>query len=197
LTLFFAFIHGLEQIRWKGILGALLAVAGIAAVVGGSSTGAISVPHILAIIAAAACIAEAGVIAKKFPRSHPVATNAIAMTIGALILGIVSLIAGEQWVIPTMATTWIAFGYILVLVTIIAFLLYLYVLGRWTASGTSYGFVIIPLITVVLATRLAGEQITFSYVIGAVLVLSGVLIGALLPSKPRSSDLAADAGSAD
>lgn len=99
--------------------------------------------------------------------------------------------------IPTMATTWIAFGYILVLVTIIAFLLYLYVLGRWTASGTSYGFVIIPLITVVLATGLAGEQITFSYVIGAVLVLSGVLIGALLPSKPHSPDLAADAGSAD
>jgi drug/metabolite transporter (DMT)-like permease len=197
LTIFFAFLHGLERVRWQGILGALLAVAGIAVVVGGSSTGVVSIPHILAIILAAASVAEGGVIAKKFPRSHPVATNAIAMTIGSLILGAVSLIAGEQGVIPVLATTWIAFIYVLILVTIVAFLLYLFVLGRWTASGTSYGFVIIPLITVVLATGLAGEQITFSYVIGAVLVISGVVFGALLPSKPPSAELAADSASAD
>jgi drug/metabolite transporter (DMT)-like permease len=187
LTIFFAFMHGLEKVRWQGILGSVLAVAGIAVVVGGSTAGAVSIPHILAIIGAAACMAEAGVIAKKFPGSHPVATNAIAMTIGAFILGVVSLITGEQWVIPTLATTWIAFAYVLILVTIVAFMLYMYVLGRWTASGTSYGFVIIPLVTVVVASLLAGEQITFSFIVGAVLVLSGVLFGALLPSKPTST----------
>jgi drug/metabolite transporter (DMT)-like permease len=186
LTIFFVFIHGLEKVRWQGILGALLAVAGISVVVGGSTAGAVSIPHILAIIGAAACMAEAGVIAKKFPRSHPVAMNAIAMTIGALILGAVSVVTGEQWVIPTLAATWIAYAYVLILVTIVAFLLYMYVLGRWTASGTSYGFVIIPLVTVVVASLLAGEQITFSFIVGAVLVLSGVLFGALLPSKSPS-----------
>jgi drug/metabolite transporter (DMT)-like permease len=197
LTIFFAFLHGLEKIRWQGILGALLAVAGIAVVVGGSDTSSVSIPHILAIILAAASMAEGGVIAKKFPRSHPVATNAIAVSIGALILFVVSLITGEQFVIPVLATTWIAFIYVLVFVTIFAFLLYLYVLGRWTASGTSYGFVLIPLVTVVLATNLAGESITFSYVIGAVLVLSGVIFGALLPSKPPKAGLAADSAGAD
>jgi drug/metabolite transporter (DMT)-like permease len=197
LTIFFASLHGLEKIRWQGILGALLAVAGIAVVVGGSDTSSVSNPHILAIILAAASMAEGGVIAKKFPRSHPVATNAVAVSIGALILGTVSLITGEQWVIPVLATTWIAFIYVLVFVTIFAFLLYLYVLGRWTASGTSYGFVLIPLVTVILATNLAGEQITFSYVIGAILVLSGVIFGTLLPSKPPKAGLAADTAGAD
>jgi drug/metabolite transporter (DMT)-like permease len=197
LTIFFASLHGLEKIRWQGILGALLAVAGIAVVVGSSDTSSVSIPHILAIILAAASMAEGGVIAKKFPRSHPVATNAVAVSIGALILGTVSLITGEQWVIPVLATTWIAFIYVLVFVTIFAFLLYLYVLGRWTASGTSYGFVLIPLVTVILATNLAGEQITFSYVIGAILVLSGVIFGALLPSKPPKAGLAADTAGAD
>ena len=123
-------------------------------------------------------------IAKKFPRSHPIATNAIAMTIGALILGTTSLITNEPWVIPIEIDTWVALGYLIVFVTIIVFLLYLYVLGRWTASGTSYGFVIIPLITVVVAATLAGEQITLSFIAGGVLVLAGVLVGALLPSKP-------------
>ena len=184
LTIFFAFLHGIERIRWQGLLGSFLAVGGIAVVVGGASGEGLSLPHVLAIIAAAVCIAEAGVIAKKFPRSHPIATNAIAMTIGALILGTISLITNEQWVIPTQVNTWLAFGYLLVFVTIIVFLLYLYVLGRWTASGTSYGFVIIPLVTVVVATSLTGERITLSFIAGAVLVLAGVLVGALLPSRP-------------
>ena len=184
LTIFFAFLHGVERLRWQGLLGSLLAVAGIAVVVGGASGGGLSLPHVLAIIAGAACMAEAGVIAKKFPPSPPIATNAIAMTIGALILGIVSLITREQWLIPTQVDTWIAFGYLLVFVTVIVFLLYLFVLRRWTASGTSYGFVVIPLVTVVVASSLAGEQITLSFVGGGVLVLAGVVVGALLPSKP-------------
>jgi drug/metabolite transporter (DMT)-like permease len=184
LTIFFAFLHGIERLRWHGLLGSLLAVAGISVVVGGASGGGLSLPHVLAIIAGAACMAEAGVVAKKFPPSPPIATNAIAMTIGALILGVVSLITREQWLIPTQAETWIAFGYLLVFVTVIVFLLYLYVLRRWTASGTSYGFVVIPLVTVVVAASLAGEQITLSFVSGGILVLAGVVVGALLPSKP-------------
>lgn len=110
--------------------------------------------------------------------------NAIAMTIGALILGTISLITNEPWVIPTQVDTWLAFGYLLVFVTVIVFLLYLYILGRWTASGTSYGFVLTPLVTIIVASLLAGEQITLSFIAGGVLVLAGVLVGALLPSKP-------------
>jgi drug/metabolite transporter (DMT)-like permease len=186
LTIFFAYLHGIERIRWQGLLGSLLAVGGIAVVVGGASGEGLSLPHVLAIIAGAACLSEAGVIAKKFPRSHPIAMNAIAMTIGAIILGAISLITREPWVIPTQVDTWVAFGYLLIFVTIIVFLLYLYILGRWTASGTSYGFVIIPLVTVIVAATLTGEQITLGFAVGAVLVLAGVVVGALLPSKPPS-----------
>jgi drug/metabolite transporter (DMT)-like permease len=186
LTIFLAFLHGVERIRWQGLLGSLLAVGGIAVVVGGASGEGLSLPHILAIIAGAACLAEAGVIVKKFPRSHPIAMNAIAMTIGAFILGTLSLITNEKWVIPTQVDTWLAFGYLLIFVTVIVFLLYLYILGRWTASGTSFGFVITPLVTIVVATSITGEQITLSFVAGGVLVLAGVLVGALLPSKPPS-----------
>ncbi|UCD98145.1 MAG: EamA family transporter [Chloroflexota bacterium] len=194
LTIFFAYFHGIERIRWQGLLGSLLAVGGIAVVVGGASGEGLSLPHILAIIVGGACLAEAGVIAKKFPRSHPIATNAIAMTIGSLLLGTISLLANESWVLPKQVDTWLAFGYLVVFVTIILFLLYLYVLGRWTASGTSYGFVITPLITIVIASLLAGEQITYSFIGGAVLVLAGVLVGALLPSKPPQPPEKAQAG---
>jgi drug/metabolite transporter (DMT)-like permease len=183
LTIFFVYLHGLESVRWQGLIGSILAVVGIAVVFGGSTGAALSIPHVLAMIAAAAFFAEAGVVVKKFPRSHPYATNAIAMTVGVVILASASLISGERWVIPSQANTWIALGYLVVVVTVFAFLLYLYVLRRWTASGSSYAFVMSPLITVILATQLAGEQITSNFIVGAGLVLSGVIFGALLPSK--------------
>jgi len=183
LTLFFAFFHGLEPFRGRGLVGALLTVAGIIIAVGGSPSADLSVMHILAIIAGAACFAEAGVVAKLFPRSHPIATNAVAMPVGALILGIASFLSGESAVIPSTTTTWIAFAYIVIFVTIIAFLLYLFVLGRWTASGTSYSFVLIPLVTIVLASWLAKEQITWQFMLGGTLVVFGVWVGALMPSK--------------
>lgn len=178
-----------------GFLGSLLAVGGIVVVVGGSRGEGLSLPHILPIIVGAACLAEAGVIVKKFPRSHPIAMNAFAMTIGAFILGTLSLITNEQWVIPAQVGTWLSFGYLLIFVTIIVFLLYLYILGRWTASGTSYGFVITPLVTIVVATSMTGEQITLSFVAGGVLVLVGVLVGSLLTTKPPSPPEKAQAGS--
>lgn len=186
LTLFLAFFHGLEPFRGRGLLGALLTVGGIAIAVGGSQVANLSLLHILAIIGGAACFAEAGVVAKLFPRSHPIATNAVAMTVGALILGAASLLAGEKAVIPSTATTWIAFAYIVIFVTIIAFRLYLFILSRWTASGTSYSFVLIPLVTIVLASTLAKEQITLQFLLGGTLVVFGVWVGALLPAKKNA-----------
>ncbi len=187
LTLFLASFHGLEKISGRGLVGSLLALSGIAVALGGSTGVELSIPHVLAIILAAGFMAEAGVVAKRFPRNHPIATSAVSMTVGSIMLGTISLLTGERWVIPTQLETWIAFGYLILIVNLVTFLLYLFVLGRWTASGTSYGFVVIPLVTVVVAATLAGEQITWNFALGGVLVLSGVLFGALLRSKPRGS----------
>ena len=87
--------------------------------------------------------------------------------------------------VPAQTDTWIAFLYLVIFVTVVAFLLYMWVLGKWSASGTSYGFVLVPLVTIVVASTLAGEVITWSFLAGAGLVLAGVLVGALLPSKAK------------
>ena len=185
LTLFLSSLQGLESITRRGLLGSLLAVAGIAVTVGGASANSLSLPHIAAIIVAAVFMAEGGVLIKRFPPNPPIMTNAIGMTVGALILGLASLISGEAWTIPTQTDTWIAYIYLVVFVTMLAFLLYMFVLSKWTASGTSYGFVLIPLVTIVVASTLAEEVITVNFLIGAALVLVGVVVGALLPSKTK------------
>ena len=76
-----------------------------------------------------------------------------------------------------------------VFVTIIAFLLYMFVLEKWTASGASYGFVLVPLVTIVVAATVAGEAITAGFLAGAALVLAGVYVGALMPTKTKQEEL--------
>ena len=181
LTLLFAAIHRLETFHLRGLFGSLIAVAGIGIVVGGSAGQGVSLPHVLAIIGAAVCYAEAGVVAKLFPLTDPIATNAVGMTLGAVMLAAASLVSKEPRTIPSQASTWIAFLYLVVFVSVVAFFLYLFALGRWTATGISYGFVLIPLVTVIIAARLAGELVTPKFAIGAALVLLGVTLGSLLP----------------
>lgn len=60
-------------------------------------------------------------------------------------------------------------------------------LNNWSASRTSYGFVLVPLVTMVVAATLVGEKITANFLIGAGLVPVGVIVGALLPS-PRKPE---------
>ena len=185
LTIFLASLHGVEGITRRGLLGSLIAVGGIAFTVGGPTASGLSLPHTMAILLAAAFIAEGGVLIKRFPPNPPVMTNAIGMSVGGVMLAVASLVSGEAWTIPTQADTWIAFLYLAIFVTVIAFLLYMFVLGKWSASGTSYGFVLVPLVTIVVASTLVGEQITSNFLIGAGLVLVGVFVGALLPSKQK------------
>lgn len=189
VTLFLSSVQGVEAVTRRGIIGSLLAVGGIAVTVAGTGTSGISIPHIVAILLAAVFIAQGGVLIKRFPPNPPVITNAIAMTTGTIILASVSLIRGEPWTLPTEVDTWVAFIYLVVFVTIVAFLLYMFVLGQWTASGTSYGFVLVPLVTIVVAATVAGETITGSFLAGAALVLAGVYVGALMPQKQKQEAL--------
>ena len=59
------------------------------------------------------------------------------------------------------------------------FLLYLVVLGRWAASRAAYVFVIIPFVTVALSAWLDDEPFGADLVLGGLLVLGGVYVGAL------------------
>jgi drug/metabolite transporter (DMT)-like permease len=185
MTVVLAFLQGAERLSARGVIGALLAAAGIAVSVGGAAQGDVSMLHIAAIVMGTFFLAQSGIVIKTFPPTPPIMTNAVAMTVGALILGGASILRGEAWVIPTMSSTWAAVGYLVVFVSVLAFLFYMQVLTRWSASGTSYAFVLMPLVTVVVAALLTGEQIGPIFLLGTALVLAGVYVGALMPSREK------------
>jgi drug/metabolite transporter (DMT)-like permease len=177
ITAVLAVIHGLERLRPRSLLGGAIAAAGIAIVFGEQLAATVPLASLLALLAAAACAAESGIVIKYFPRSHPAATNAVAMSAGAVALIALSFTVGETWVQPAQFATIAAYVY-LVLSTIALFALALYVLGRWTASAASFQFPLSPLVTVIAAALLAGESVSAAFFVGGAFVIAGVIVAA-------------------
>ncbi|HUQ84853.1 MAG TPA: EamA family transporter [Candidatus Limnocylindrales bacterium] len=187
LTFFLAFLHGLEKIKLRMIIGALIAASGVAILF--SKQLGINAPilYLLAMLAAAVTVAETGVVVKKFPKSHPLVTNAIGMGTGAVILLILAVIFRESLLIPTLFSTWAALFYLVFIGSISMFMLYLFVLNRWTASAASYTFVLTPIVAVLVATWLEKASVSPFFLISSALVLAGVYIGALGPLRSVES----------
>jgi drug/metabolite transporter (DMT)-like permease len=181
LTFFLAIVHRQEAFQWRILVGGLLAVGGIALVFRDQLNANIPLLSLLAIILAAACFAEAAVFFKTVPKSHPITTNAVAMSVGAVILFAISGLSYEvpRW--PGIPATWLAVIYLILFGSIVAFVSGLYVLTHWTASAASYQIVLMPFVTVIFASWLANETVTFIFALGGLLVLLGVYIGAIMP----------------
>ena len=182
-TLLLASAIGLEPFRFRALAGALLALAGAAVVFRDQLSLAVPAAAMAAVMGASLADAGAAIAVKGFPRGHAVGTTGVAMTVGAVFLLVASAIAGEPRPLPERTETWIALVW-LVGASIGGFVLLVWVLGRWTASATAYVRVLSPLVTVVLATTIAGETITPAFLVGGALVIAGVYVGALSRPQP-------------
>ncbi|MCL4562245.1 MAG: EamA family transporter [Chloroflexi bacterium] len=186
-TLLFAITHHQENFRWHSLIGALLAAAGIGLVFMQQLGASVPFSSLLAIILGAASFAEAGVIAKSFPKSHPITTNAVGMATGAAILFLMSFVWHENQVLPAKAATWTALIFLILIGSCVVFILFLYILKRWSVSTTSYQFVLLPFVTLLASTWLAHETLSPILLGGAALVLTGVFIG--IRNAPQKLDV--------
>ena len=195
-TLLLAVAQRQERLRAAAIVGTLLAVAGIGVISGVSGREPVPALSLLAVLGAVFCFAQATVLVRRFPPVHPVTMNAAAMATGAVILFVLSLLVGDEVVLPKRGATWLALAYMVVLGSGPVFVLYVVVVRLWSASRAAYTFVVIPLVTVVLSAWLDDEPIGAGLVLGGLLVLAGVYIGALRSAgRARAAAEAAPSGS--
>jgi drug/metabolite transporter (DMT)-like permease len=185
LTLLLAVSQGQERFRPQSLAGGIVAIAGVGLVFAEQLGTSIPILPALAILAAALAVALSNVIVKSFPPTDPTAKNAVAMSSGAVLLFVLSVAFGDPLVVPSQPDTWLALGYLVIVGSVIVFTLFLYVIVRWTASATSYALLLMPLVAVAVAAVALGEQITPFMVIGGLVVLAGVYLGAFAPSIER------------
>ncbi|MDQ3475213.1 MAG: EamA family transporter [Actinomycetota bacterium] len=178
-TLILAVLHGQERFTTRGIVGGVLAVAGIGVLSLNSLEADVPLLYVLAAVLGAVAVAESTVLVKGFPRAHPVTTNGVGMVAGALLLWIASVVAAESWIVPEQARTWASLGWLVVAGSVGLFYLALFVIGRWTASASAYVLTLMPVVAVALGALLADEPITPEVVGGTALVLLAVYVGAI------------------
>src|SRR3954453_10986336 len=185
-TLLLAALQGQERLRLAAVAGTLVALVGVALMSRAPLRESVPLLSLLAALGSALCIAQAAVLVRRFPPVHPVTMNAVAMTAGAAVLIAGSVFTGESLVIPQRAATWVALGYLVVVGSVVVFVLFLFVLRHWVASRTAYVYVLVPFITVALSAWLDDEPVGAGLVLGGLLVLTGVYVGALRPARtPR------------
>jgi len=178
LTLFLAVGHGMERLSARAVVGAVVAFVGSIAIFFQPGSAAFGWTSFALLAVAALCAAEAVVVSKLAGPLHPVAMNFVGMSAGAAVLVAVAAAAGDRLVLPTEGETQLAVAY-LVAATVGLFLLVLVVVQRWTASSTSYMFVLMPVVAVALGALLADERITPTTVVGGAVVCGGVYVGAV------------------
>ena len=185
LTVLLAIVHGIERLRPLGMAGAAIAVAGIVIVAADQLSLDVPLAALGLLLVAAACQAEGVVIVKRLPPGDPVAANALGMLLGGALLLASGAISGERFVVPVQPDTWLAMAYLVGPGSIGVFVLALYVLARWSASATSYAFLLFPLVAIMTGAVLLGEPIQPSFLVGGAVVLAGVYVGVIYrPNAP-------------
>lgn len=181
VTALLAVAHGLERLRRRAVVGALLSLGGIGWMAFDTAEVVLPPAAVLAMLGAALCIGESVILGKRLSGSHPAMTNAVGMLGGAAALLAVSAIAGDSWILPRRTEVVLSLLYLVTLGSVGLFILVLLVMRRWTASAVAYMFVLFPIVTMLLGSVLAGEAVTVRGVTGAGIVMAGVWFGALAP----------------
>lgn len=182
-TLLLAVLQRQERLHLAGVAGTLLALAGVALMSRAPLRESVPLLSLLAMVGSALCFAQAAVFVRRFPPVHPVTMNAVGMGAGSALLLAGAVLVGDPLVVPRRVETWIALGYLVAVGSVLVFVLYLVVLRHWSASRAAYVFVLLPFVTVSLSAWLDDEPLRPGLVLGGLLVLAGVYVGALRPGR--------------
>lgn len=188
VTALLAAAQKLEPLTKQAVIGAVVVLVGITWKATEGVGGSLSIPGVLAMIAASATVGQSMILSKKVSQNHPAVVNAVGMLAALPLLLVLSAVAGESWGLPTSPEAKWAVAYLVVLGSVGMFVLFLLVVRRWTASATSYAFVLFPVVTMLIEAWLEGTPLSFRGVSGALLVMVGVWFGVFARSDPGTSN---------
>ncbi|WP_158843088.1 EamA family transporter [Saccharothrix deserti] len=119
--------------------------------------------------------------------ANPFALSAVEMLAGGAALTIVGLVAGERVSFGAITTSsWVAWGYLVVFGSLLAFSSYVYVLGQLPVSTVATYAYVNPVIAVVLGVWLADERFGLFQLLGGLLVVLAVLLVVRAERKCRT-----------
>ncbi len=168
-----------EKLTAVRLAGIAMGFGGIVLVFGGEigEVGPNKALPMLAIVLSATCASAASVAMKRWGhQANPYSWNAVAMTIGAVGLLLLSLVSGEQLVVPGWPEGILSILYLAVLGTVVTFVGYLRLLKTIQVTTMSFIAFITPIVAVLLGYWAASETLDPLAGIGAAVTLTGILV---------------------
>jgi drug/metabolite transporter (DMT)-like permease len=190
----FAALYGHEAIRprqWMGIAVGLAGVVLLTLSQASLTDSNRTVVGIMAIVVGTLVYDWAGVYGKPIFERYPAPfISALENLIGGLILLPIALLVDYERIIasplPPSATAMASWAYLVVIGSLVGFTAYTYLLGAWGASRTSAYAFATPAVALALGVWIGKEQVQWSQLVGAGLVISAV---ALMLKPVRASPI--------
>jgi drug/metabolite transporter (DMT)-like permease len=172
---------GLERLTVNRLVGAAVALVGVAVLFSSSFRGHVALPGLVAIFIGATAAGLGTILLKRAPTQDPFAANAVGCTVGAVMAGAASFLLREPHSFPsTFAAAW-PIVYLAIAGSLGAYVIMSWLIGHWPVTRTAYVTVIVPVIALGLGALLRQERLTLPALAGAALVLVGLLVGVRAP----------------
>jgi len=166
-----------EKARIYKILGILIGFAGVVAISAREDTLLNSITSsMLFLLLGAFLWAVSTVYYKKFlSRVEPVIVNVFQLSLGAVLLGLITASSGELS-LPSSTNYLLTVLYASIGASAIAFTLWICLLREEEATVLSSSSLVVPMVALFFGWLLLGETVDLQSIIGAVLVISGVYL---------------------
>jgi drug/metabolite transporter (DMT)-like permease len=133
------------------------------------------------------------VLSQRRFRLAPGATGfASEMLCGGLVLFVMSALRGESWHLPLVLGAWLAWAYLVVMGSLIAFNAYMLLLARTSASLAASYSLVNPVVALCLGVTLGGEVVSMWEWLASGVVVVGIVMllsdqrASKVPVPPRS-----------
>ncbi|CFQ92404.1 putative inner membrane protein [Yersinia frederiksenii] len=113
-------------------------------------------------------------------------TNAYAMTYGAILMGLFSLIQHQSFTLELTVSYLGSLLYLAIFGSVIAFAAYFSLIGRIGASGAAYSTLLFPLVALTISTLYEDYHWHLNAIIGLILILLGNLVMFSRPGMVQS-----------
>ena len=175
------FDAGLNRVRlgWAPVLGLVVGLVGVG-FLSGSTSGSVSVTGVVICLLSAASWALGTILSRRVPNpANPALGASMEMLTAGAVLLAVAASGGEFGSFhpgTVSARSWLAFGYLICIGSIVAFSAYVVAVRKLpTATVATYAYVN-PVIAVLLGTTLLNERLTPSMFIGGALIVGAVML---------------------
>ncbi len=176
-TTLLARAHGLEPLGPLKLVGAGVALAGVALIFSGQLGGDLMLVPALVLFVAASFAAWSGVLLRRGPRQSPVWANAVGSMAGLVVCLGASFAVGEAHPLPLRFAAWFPLAYLTVAGSLGAFVLFAWLINHWPVSRVSFVGVVNPVVALLLGWMVRGERLTVASFAGSALVILGVVVG--------------------